>query len=327
MLLLCLLLFQPQIQFGPARDKVVAGPFDAPTASLRLQLFVSDDCQDLAETLPMLGRSFWRADQLVFAPSFPLQQGVNYCACLMDEHGTLVTQAYQYKPSVQAQTYVRSIYPSAAVLPANHLRFYIYFSAPMMQGQAFEHIELLREDGSVVEKAFFEDRAELWDPERMRFTLHFDPGRVKRGLRYREELGPILEQGQTYTLVIKASWPDGNGQALASTIEKRFLAGPADYAFPERDSWQVQWPAINSREPLVIRFPQPLDYGLLQHAISLRDPQGATIAGSLSVSDQEQAWSFTPATPWQAKPKIEVDAILADPCGNSIEAPFERYVD
>ena len=49
---------------------------------------------------------------------------------------------------------------------------------------------------------FLELDEELWSPDGTRFTLIFDPGRIKRGLKPREEVGPVLEAGKSYSLVI-----------------------------------------------------------------------------------------------------------------------------
>ena len=42
-----------------------------------------------------------------------------------------------------------------------------------------------------------------------RFTLLFDPGRIKRGLKpAQRRVGPVLEEGKSYTLVIDRGWTD-----------------------------------------------------------------------------------------------------------------------
>jgi hypothetical protein len=95
------------------------------------------------------------------------------------------------------------VYPTSSKLPENHLRFYVHFSAPMSRGEAYEHLRLLRKNGEPVYLPFLEIGEELWDKSGMRLTLLFDPGRVKRGLKPREENGPVLEEGEEYTLVIE----------------------------------------------------------------------------------------------------------------------------
>ena len=88
-------------------------------------------------------------------------------------------------------TNVTEVYPSATTLPENLLRFYIHFSAPMAQGQAYQHITLLNDAGKPIESPFHDLKEELWDREGKRFTLYIDPGRIKRGLKPREEARPL----------------------------------------------------------------------------------------------------------------------------------------
>jgi len=91
---------------------------------------------------------------------------------------------------------VQHVFPSAAALPANQLKFYVQFSAPMSRGEAWKHIRLLNHEGKPVDLPFLELDQELWDPNYQRLTILFDPGRIKRGLLPREEAGPIIEQGK-----------------------------------------------------------------------------------------------------------------------------------
>src|SRR6185436_15583273 len=79
-------------------------------------------------------------------------------------------------------TVVAQVYPTADALPANQLKFYLDFSAPMSFGDAYRHIRLLDEEGRDVPRAFLQTAHELWDARRQRFTLILDPGRIKRGL-------------------------------------------------------------------------------------------------------------------------------------------------
>src|SRR5438105_1654786 len=78
----------------------------------------------------------------------------------------------------------------------------------MGRGAAYHHIRLLDATGRPVDAPFLELEEELWSNDGMRFTLLFDPGRIKRGLKPREELGPVLGAGKSYTLVIDGAWPD-----------------------------------------------------------------------------------------------------------------------
>ena len=76
----------------------------------------------------------------------------------------------------------RQVYPSADRLPENQLKFYLHFSAPMSQGDCYRHIKLLDARGKAVDLPFLELDQELWDPTGTRFTLFFDPWRIKRAI-------------------------------------------------------------------------------------------------------------------------------------------------
>src|SRR5205823_4904480 len=151
---------------------------------------------------------------------------------------------------------VTAVYPSADVLPENALRLYVHFSTPMARGGAYEHVRLLR-DGKPVEGTFLELGEELWNADGTRFTLFFDPARVKRGLKPREELGPALEEGKAYTLVIDRTWPDENGVPLKEGFRKAFKVGPPDDAPVDPAKWQIAPPA--GAKPLAVTFEKPLD--------------------------------------------------------------------
>ena len=124
-------------------------------------------------------------------------------------------------------TVVESVYPSAEILPENLLRFYLQFSAPMSRGEAYTHIRLLDAAGRAVADPFLELNEELWSGDGRRFTLLFDPGRIKRGLKPREEVGPVLEAGKSYTLVIDRQWPDAQGNPLARRVSQVVPGRPA----------------------------------------------------------------------------------------------------
>ncbi len=129
----------------------------------------------------------------------------------------------------------------------------------MSRGEAYSHIRLLNAAGRAVADPFLELNEELWSGDGRRFTLLFDPGRIKRGLKPREEVGPVLEAGKSYTLVIDRQWPDAHGNPLAGEFRKSFRAGPPDQESPSPRDWKIQAPAAGTRHPLEVSFPEPLD--------------------------------------------------------------------
>lgn len=265
-----------------------------------------------------------------FTPRYALRPGMVYRAtarlpAAASGPPRVITKEFRLpEPPPAAPTKVVAIYPSAATLPENQLRFYIHFSAPMSAGEAYQHVKLVRDDGREITRAFLEIGEELWDGTGTRLTLLFDPGRVKRGLKPREEFGPILEEGRGYRLIVDARWHDANRQPLASGLEKAFQAGPMIEAAVDAKQWQVAAPRAASHDSLTILLPRALDRALLQRMIGVVDGDGKGVEGKIRVSDQERRWDFQPAEAWKAgKYELVVDTALEDSAGNNLARPFE----
>lgn len=288
--------------------------------------------------LPMFGEYTVLHDTLRFTPRFPPVPGNVYVAWfngaalaeLARRRTLLYVSAYGswtfLADTTPGSTTVVAAYPSADVLPQNLLRIYLYFSGPMSRGESFRRVRLYDDADSLVENAFFTagDAVELWDADYTRLTLLFDPGRIKRDLRPREEAGLPLQQGRAYRLVVDSVWVDGRGKRLARSFEKRFRVGPLDRSLPRADAWTVHAPRAGTREPLELRFPEMLDYALLLRMIEVRSPTGDRIQGEISITQNETRWTFTPAAAWaDGTHTIEVDADLEDVAGNSLRKLFD----
>jgi hypothetical protein len=298
------------------------------------------------KTPPLLGTYRVEGDVLRFEPRFPLEPGVRYRAeldlvrlydvahaiaghskdfAVESSSATKLTADLSLpRRPAQSTASVTAVYPTRATLPENLLRFYIHFSAPMSRAEAYQRIRLLDAAGKPVDAPFLELDEELWSGDGKRFTLLFDPGRVKRGLRPREEAGPVLEAGKSYTLVIDRNWPDADGNPLKDEFRKPFRAGPLDGISPDPRNWSVHPPEAGTRAPLEIRFPEPLDRALLDRLIAVRDGADKPIQGAIAVSDEETVWRFTPLEPWRPEDyRLLIGTDLEDAAGNSIARPFE----
>jgi hypothetical protein len=289
--------------------------------------------KEQAQPPSVLGSYRIENKSLIFEPRFPLVAGVQYRATFDQARlpnssrpktesivATFTIPKTQSKPT----TKVEHVYPSADVLPENQLKFYIHFSAPMSKGEAYQHVHLLDSMSKEVSLPFLRLDEELWDQKQTRFTLLFDPGRIKRGLKPREEVGPALEEGKTYTLVIDRDWTDAEGNSLKESFRKSFRAGPPDDNPIDPKSWKIKPPSTNSRDPLVVIFPKPLDHAMLERVVSVTDASGHPIEGTIAVTEKETRWSFTPKQPWQAGLyHLTADTALEDLAGNSIGRPFE----
>ncbi len=285
---------------------------------------------------PMLGHYAVDHTAVRFVPRYPIEPGVRYRATLslVNLRAAICGMAVELDPISEEFTVpalprrpvaaVQQIYPTVHTLPQNHLKFYIHFSHPMGRGRAYDSVRLLDASGHPVRLPFLELEHELWDATGTRFTLFFDPGRVKRELVPNRELGPVLEPGREYVLEISSDWLDATGLPLREPYRKRFRVGPADYTSPDPDKWQLEVPAAASMEPLTVRFLEPLDHALLQRLVWVNDVNGEALAGTASVLAAERAWQFTPHRPWQRGVlTLVAQKTLEDLAGNSIARAFE----
>lgn len=257
---------------------------------------------------------------LEFRPHFPFAPGVRYRATFHAPGGTLVSSTFEMeKPVLTPSTVVSEIYPTADQLPENLLKFYIYFSAPMSGGHIYEHIQLTDELDEPVELPFLEINEELWNPEMTRLTLFLDPGRIKRGVKPLEEVGPALEANKRYTLSISPSWLDANGTPLKKGFQKKFRVTSADRDAPAIASWKIRAPKPGTRDPLEIEFPDPMD-----HALALRMIHIENVRAEKTLGNNETLLRLTPEQPWRAgKHRLLVQTTIEDLAGNNIGKPFE----
>jgi hypothetical protein len=194
----------------------------------------------------------------------------------------------------------------------------------MEAGSALSHVRLMDESGREVSGAFLALEEELWDPERRRLTLLFDPGRVKRGIRTNLESGAPLVAGRRYTLAIDADWRDGTGAALASGYERAFEATGADRLSPDPARWRLAEPNAGTRGDLRVAFGEPLDHALASRLLSVHDASGQPVPGSARLADGDSVWLFSPATAWTGGDyTLRANRLLEDVSGNSIARLFD----
>src|SRR5262249_33678867 len=169
---------------------------------------------------------------------------------------------------------------------------------PRGRGEAYKHVKLVNAEGKEIETPFLELDQELWDAEQKRFTLIIHPGRIKSGLKPREDLGPVLEKGKSYTLVIDRAWNDAEGRPLKETFRKTFrAAAPVEDRLDARP-WKRAAPAVGTRAPFIVTFPRPLDHALLHRMVTVEDAKGQVVDGTIEVTDRETCWRFTPKGSW-----------------------------
>jgi len=308
------------------------------TTILRVQVAsgASTPAVGSTERPAVLGRYAITNGVLRFTPQFPFEPGTRYevrfhppspAASDDGEGAPLLLQTSVVVPVPPRRgdpTRVVDVFPTAPVLPENQLRLYIAFSAPMglLDGAPFIH--LLDDRGAEVIDPFLPLDVNLWNEEHTRYTVLFDPGRQKQGILPNEQLGRSLVAGRTYTLVVDAAWPDGEGRPLGAPFRREFRVGPAHDAAIDPADWRLEPPTAGTRDPLMVRFPRPLDHALLNRALRVTGSQGARIDGDRHVDEAETRWRFTPRDVWRTGDYLLVAApTLEDVAGNRIGRPFE----
>jgi len=267
---------------------------------------------------PLFGAYSIEAGSLSFRPRYPLASGVTYYA-VFHPAGSAPIEAVFHGPEPVAAplTRVLAMYPSSPVLPANQLKLYIIFSAPMQGADFWSSIHLIDQDGKPAYLPFVGQ--ELWNRDNTRLTLIFDPGRIKRGVKPNMDLGPVLEEGKRYTLIIDREFKDINGRLLAEPFRHEFAAGADERRAVDTALWRLSQPKAGTRDPLVIRFDRPLDYALLSDAFQIPG-----VSGMATIGTGESEWRFQPTQPWTTEEHhVVVDMALEDLAGNRIGRSFD----
>jgi len=303
-----------------------------------LRIAVAREASAAIDRPAVLGTYAIADGTLRFTPRFPFDPGQRYDVVLDPVHlpatngvppapwrlRPLEASITVPAPEGHPTTRVAGVFPSADEVPENQLRLYISFSAPMGLASGSTHVRLLDQTGRPVKDPFLPLDVDLWNEDRTRYTVLFDPGRVKRGILPNEEMGRALIVGQKYTILVDETWRDANGQPLAAPFRREFRVGPAEERAIDPAAWRLGVPLASTREPLVVSFPGPLDYGLLHRALTISTVRRERVAGDIRLEAGETRWLFTPRIPWQAgEYRLLASSILEDVAGNRIGRPFE----
>lgn len=271
---------------------------------------------------PLMGDYVLHDRRIEFKSKFPIQPGTQYEA-VYDE----ISMVFPLRtPEVSdPRAFVAHFYPTANKLPANLLKFYIKFSAPMSRGYGYEFIKLLDDSGEEVADPFPAIGVELWNQDQTQFTLLLDPGRIKRGIGINESMGLPLIPGKSYQLVVDKDWPDANGRPMDGSQSKDFTVVPPDHTTPDVLEWLINKPPANSTKPLFVDFNEPMDYSLADKMVWVETEPGTILEGKIELANDEMRLVFFPDnfkwTPGEYA--VGVHSRYEDLAGNQLEKPFE----
>lgn len=210
------------------------------------------------------------------------------------------------------------IEPAVAVVPANHLKFYLHFPEPMERGNVFRYLRLIEIDGEGREVAEVPEpfrEVELWDETFTRMTLWFHPGRQKPGVNLNVEIGPILEEGKRYRLEISSEWKTESGDQVPNASAHEFSAGSVDVRQPQPGNWEIF--EISGMHVVGVDTIEILD------PESAKKRVRATVDGVSAAVLQKGNLLLVevPRVGWKTG-RIVVDPLLEDLAGNSVARPF-----
>ena len=207
---------------------------------------------------------------------------------------------------------VALVQPSGPQVPANLLRISIRFAAPV-EGAVLPRLSLLRADGTPIAEPFLEQ--ELWSPDGRTLTVLLHPGRVKTGLQPRNQMGPVLSEGDDVVL------------ALDSHSLRRWHVAAVDESGPVPAAWTLSPIRAGSCNVLEVTLDGPID-GQDANYLAVVDERGRRVPGRARLGNGETLWTFTPDHPWPpGGHRLMVRGTLEDPSGNRTGSRFETSVE
>ena len=284
---------------------------DSAKALLHIRLAKSDQ--------PMIGEYFFDDDKVIFRPIIALTRGLKYNVYVRNQ---LIDEIAIPNVASTVAPVVVGVYPALDTLPENLLKFYISFSKPMQEGNALNHIHLIRNDRDTLPSVFLD--LELWNHERTMLTLWLDPGRIKRDLQPNKLLGTPLNKGFHYQLAINKDWQDAEGMLLKQNFTKNFITVTHDSLSPQVEVWTIDPPGDNTKEHLKINFHESLDHVLAENTMSVADPDGDKVNGKFRANEYGTIAYFIPDVEWMPGIyTLQIESRLEDLAGNNLDRLFD----
>lgn len=289
-----------------------------------LQVFLFHQDPD-NPSVPIIGKWMPTDNNLYFCPLIPFSKNLTYQA----RFPNLPYLTFKTTPPKDYQlTELVNIFPTTTYLPENTLKMYLYFSAPMSDSNGYFYLRLEDANGNEIEAPFLDLKPLLWNEDRTRLTLWFDPGRVKRDLIKNRKMGAPLKAGRQYTLFVDKNWKDVNGYSLAAGFEKKIEVIAADRSQPTPKKWRANQPKANTKQPVIIKFGEPLDHALALTALTIFTKKGKRVKGAVRLQNEDRQWIFIPDDPWVANDyRIQIRAELEDLAGNNLNRLFDTDLE
>lgn len=261
--------------------------------------------------------------RLRFTPLIPFQKGQKYLAFCS-------TNKLEFKvplPEDYVNPSVVKIYPSADTLPSNLLKFHLHFSRPMSR-IGYTNVELLDGNGKTIERAILKEIPELWNDDHVQLTIWIEPGRIKRGLGPNVELGPVLEENNSYSLFISGRFRDENGVELDQDYVKKFVAGEADREKLNVDEVVTKYHSEDKSNYLTVKFGEAVDFSSSIANLSIQGSSTQVIKGSWQLTNEDTEAIFTPESKLEkGHYEVLLNSVIEDLAGNNFVRNFDQEIN
>lgn len=282
----------------------------------------------------VLGSYIIENNRLVFQPRFLPDPSINYQIEFSfkqlskltnkDFGQSVYTTTFQFQNERFKETEIINFYPNEDTLPANILRAYIHFSAPMSFENPYDFISILDFKGDTLKDAFVEIQDGLWNADRTRLTILFHPGRIKRGVGPNVKQGSIFKDRKTYQLAIAKEWLDTNRNMLKSPFNKSFFITPSVRLALHPSDFKVKILREGDRYRVELCSDKILDHALAARMINLRNKDGDIVQDAEITSRTNSILIMSEYLKRGENYILSINPELEDVSGNTFISAFDR---
>ena len=229
------------------------------------------------------------------------------------------------RPGRTAATEVADIRPTAAEVPCNLLRLYVWFSAPMSEGYAAGNVRLAGDGGPRSPEPCCPASMSCGTPPVAGSPSCWTPPASSAAW---------LATGRPVTrcdLASHSGWSSTAGSVMRkdspceADAQRRYEVGGEERRHVDPASWLLTVPPAGTSEPVQVAFGRPLDHGLLARCLHVAGPGGELTPRHRcrSAPGNSMAAGAPPGLGTGSRQLI-VDPVLEDLAGNSVSRVFDR---
>lgn len=286
-------------------------------------LYIYKDSARVSIPVALIGYS--QNDTFFIKPAVVLGNGMEFEWLVYYKGDTICKRFKTPIPTASKNDSIKvlAVYPNKDNIPSNILLFHVFFSQAMAEdAQAYKYVHIINEAG--VEIPFAWRQKASWSDSGRQLVLMVHPGRIKSGINYAKDAGPLFEPGKFYTFVVDDSIRPMIPGTKVKAYSKKLYVMKDDHKLPQFIPYtKVNILKVNTRQNLSIAFNEPMDYGAVSIGLEVKDSKGNTIKGQYHPIN-DSLWNFIPDHPWnKGQYQVMYNDYLADLASNHIKRAFE----